>query len=137
MAQETTRTFLGAIHDPSGAPVPRVKVTATSNGTGLVRNTTSDDAGDYTLSLLPIGTYELVAEVGCLKRAVQSNVELNLGENLRVNFTLQLGAVTESVEVSGAYTRINTEEASMSAALGSRDVQAIPVNDRNFNELHH
>jgi hypothetical protein len=134
-AQETTGTFLGSIHDPSGAPIPHAKVTATENGTGRVHTTTCDETGNYTLSLLPIGAYKLAAEVTGFKRGIQSNVILHLADNLRVHFTLELGAVTESVEVSAGYTRLNTEEASMSALLGARDMQAIPVNGRNFNEL--
>ena len=52
-----------------------------------------------------------------------------------MDFTLELGEVSESVEVTGNYTRVDTEDASLSALLGTRDMQAIPVNGRNFNEL--
>jgi hypothetical protein len=134
-AQETTGTFLGVIHDPSGAPVPNAKVTATETGTGRTHTTTSDGASNYTLSLLPIGSYSLAAEVTGFKRAVQADVVLHLGENLKVNFVLELGAVTASVEVSATYTRVNTEESSMAATVGARDMEGIPVNGRNFNEF--
>jgi hypothetical protein len=134
-AQETTGTFLGTIHDPSGAPIARAKVTATEAGTRRVHTTVCDDTGNYSLALLPVGTYELAAEAAGFKRGVQQDVMLHLGENLKVSFTLELGAVTESVEVSATYTRINTENASMSATVGSRDMQGIPVNGRNFNEF--
>src|SRR6266542_3480441 len=124
-AQETTGTFLGIIQDPSGAPMPRAKVTATESVTGRVHATICDSIGNYTLPLLPIGNYELRAEVAGFKRSVQSDVTLHLGESLMVNITLELGAITESVAVSATYTRVNTEESSMSALMGSRDIQAI------------
>ena len=131
--QVTTGTLLGTIHDPSGAPVSSAKVTATETGTGHVHQAFSDASGVYTLPLLPIGSYEISAEITGFKRAKQSEVVLHLAENLKVDFTLELGAVTESVEVSGTYTRVNTEDASLSALLGAKDMQAIPVNPMNGN----
>lgn len=133
--QETTGTLLGTIYDPTGAPVLHAKVTATEAGTGRVHEGFSDAAGVYTLPLLPIGSYEIAAEVTGFKRAKQGNVLLHLAESLKVDFTLELGEVSESVEVSGTYTRVDTEDASLSALLGTRDMQSIPVNGRNFNEL--
>jgi hypothetical protein len=117
LGQETTGTLLGIIHDPTGAPIAGVKVTATELGTGHVHEALSDAAGGYTLPLLPIGAYQITAEITGFKRAKQSDVLLHLAEGLKVDFALELGAVTESVEVSGTYTRVDTEDASLSALL--------------------
>jgi len=135
LAQETTGTLAGVIQDPTDAAVRHAKVTATEAGTQRARATLTDDSGVYTLPLLPVGTYTLSVEAVGFKRAVQAEVDLHLAENLRVNFKLQLGAVTETVEVTEEFTRVNTEDGSLSALLGTHDMQTIPVNGRNFNEL--
>src|SRR5258705_1433980 len=94
-AQVVTGTLLGTVTDPSGQVVPNVEVVATLVDRGLQRTTTTNDAGAYELGFLAVGTYRIVAIATGFKAQVQENVELRLDQRLRIDFTLQLGALTE------------------------------------------
>lgn len=134
-AQGTTGSFLGSVQDVSGALVPGATVKATNLGTKRVHPATTNADGNYSLPLLPIGTYELSAEASGFKRAAQTGLVLHVAESLNINFTLEVGRLTETVEVTGAVTRVNTEEGSMSALFGTHEVANIPTNGRYFNQL--
>src|SRR5688572_26791346 len=96
----------GFVQDPTQAFIPGVTITATNTQTGVVTTAVTNESGTYTmLSLLP-GTYRLTAELPGFKTQVFNDVSLGQGTSGRYNFTLQVGAVTDSVEVTAESTAL-------------------------------
>jgi len=98
-AQANTGTILGRVTDPTGAAVPGVKITAKNAQTGTTKEYTTDPLGNYIVSYLIPGNYDVTAEVASFKRAVRSGVTVEVDQKAVVNFALEVGAVNESVEV--------------------------------------
>src|SRR5262245_49271147 len=102
IAQTTTAELTGSITDPSGAAIARAKVVAANTGTGLTYEDVSDDSGSYLITLLPPGTYNLSVEAPGFRRTVQNNLTLEVNQHAKIDVKLQLGAVSETVEVAAA-----------------------------------
>src|SRR2546423_1645984 len=101
MAQATAELG-GTVTDPSGAGVARAKVVALNAGTGASRETITGVSGDYTLTLLPPGTYNLSVEAPGFRKLSQTGVILQVDQHARINFALQVGQVSETVDVVAA-----------------------------------
>jgi len=135
LAQNVTGSFTGAVTDRSAAVVAGVNLTARSLQTNLTYKTTTNDAGVYNLLFLPIGAYELTAEAQGFKKIVAGPFQLEVNQRARVDLTLDLGAVTESVEVRDAVAILQTEGASTGDTLSAQQVSALPLNGRNVAAL--
>src|SRR5262245_51706696 len=110
-SQSTNASVSGFVQDPSQAFIPGVGVTATNTQTGVVSTATTNESGTYTiLSLLP-GTYRLTAELPGFKTQIINDVQLGQGAVARYNFTLQVGALADSVEVTAESTALISESA--------------------------
>ena len=112
-------TLTGTVKDPTGAAIAGAKVTAVQKATNVDSSTTTTHTGDYTLPALPIGNYAVTAEAAGFKRAVQPGVTLSSGSTLRLDFTVELGTVAESVEVRGQATSLETETTRVATNLMS------------------
>ena len=99
--QTFTGTISGVVNDPNSARIPHATIHSRNEANGEVRQVTTGNDGLFVFSQLPPGTYELSAEVQGFRKAVQTGVVLRVNQTLEVNFALQLGAVSEVVEVSG------------------------------------
>src|SRR5919197_1888192 len=118
LAQTPTGTILGSVWDAQGAVVPGATVTATNVGTRYSREAVTDDAGDYALRLLPIGNYMVVVSITGFKSFTQTGIVLEVGRNARVDATLELGAVEESLTVVADAPLVETASASLSRTVG-------------------
>ncbi len=107
-AQVSTSRLTGTIQDASGAAVPGAKVSVRNDATGETRATTLSDSGVYTFDALPTGVYTVDVEAAGFKKATLKANEVRIGQPTTVNVTLEVGAVTESVEVSGASEIVQT-----------------------------
>ena len=96
---QATAQITGIIRDPSGAVLPGVEVKATQTETGITRTTISNETGGYVLPNLPTGPYRLEAALAGFRTFVQTNIVLQVNSNPAINVTLDVGQVTESVEV--------------------------------------
>jgi hypothetical protein len=134
-AQTATGQITGAITDATGATVTGVRIKITNTLTGLTRETTSSDRGTYSVPQLPVGTYVITAEKDGFKLAVSSANELKVDQVLRADMTMELGALTESVEVLGRSVALDTETASIGQVITERQVTELPLNGRNFLQL--
>jgi outer membrane receptor protein involved in Fe transport len=136
-AQGLQTGILGVTHDTSGAVLPGVTITITNRGTGVVRTDVTDAAGAFNAAGLQAGTYDVSAELSGFKTAVRTAIPLESGNTVRVDLTMEVGAVGETVEVMArADTRLmRTEDASLGAVLNESQVQGLPVKDRNFMAL--
>ncbi len=101
-AQEITGNISGTVTDPSGSVIPGASVTATNTGTGAQRVTQTTSAGVCFLNNLPVGNYKLSVESTGFKRYEASNVRLDVNDRLNFTVHLEIGAVTEAVEVSAS-----------------------------------
>ena len=99
-AQTSVGTIVGNITDESAALVPGVTITITNAGTNTARTATSNDTGGYTVPSLPPAIYSIEAELAGFSKAVVTAVQLEVNQTLRVDMTLMVGEVTETVEVS-------------------------------------
>src|SRR2546425_9208752 len=100
-AGESTE-ILGLVEDSSGSVIPGVQITAKHVATGQVRKVTTGDSGTYVFSLMAPGVYSLRADKEGFRPEVRSGLELQLNQKARVNFMLQVGMLSESIEVSAS-----------------------------------
>ncbi len=116
-AQIPTGSILGGVKDAQGAAVPGATVTATNTGTQLTRTTTTDESGQYSLPLLPVGNYTIDISLPGFKSYSQSGIVLEVGRNARVDATIELGAVTETVSVVADATLVETSTSALSSTV--------------------
>src|SRR5579859_2370349 len=105
---QATGSLFGTVSDPSGALVPAAVVTATSQGTGIQRETRTDADGHYVLPLLPIGTFTLKVIASGFQPVQQKDLVLQVDENREVDFTLATATVQQTIEVSGTPVAVET-----------------------------
>lgn len=134
-AQTSTGEFSGNVTDASGAVVANAKVTATSAETGASREVTSDPSGGYVITFLQPGVYNLAAEAPGFKKTVQSNVELRVNQRAEVNLQLQLGQVSDTVEVTGVAPLLESQSSSLGTVIDTQLTAELPLNGRNFVQL--
>lgn len=131
-AQVTTADLLGTVTDPSGAVIPHAQITVKNLDTNATHSAVSDDAGDYTVRLLPAGHYSLVAEASGFQKLTIQNLSLSIGDRLREDLHLQVGSATQSVEVIANATAVHTDESNLSTLVTSHAMQDLPLNGRDF-----
>jgi len=135
-AQFTTGTILGTATDPSGAAVPEAVVTAKNLETGFARNAKTDQAGNFTLVNMPLGNYQVRAEAPGFKTAVSGPFTLVVDQKLRSDFKLDLGAITQVVEVTGVgATLLQTDAPDMNQIVQDKEIRGLPLNGRDFLSL--
>src|SRR5436190_8415575 len=134
-AQTATGQITGTIADTSGALVTGSKIKITNTLTGLMRETSTSDRGTYSVALLPVGVYLVTAEKDGFKLAVSSDNELKVDQVLRVDLTMEVGALAESVEVRGRAVAVDSETASIGHVITEKQVTELPLNGRNFLQL--
>jgi outer membrane receptor protein involved in Fe transport len=134
-AQVTTGTLVGLLHDTSAAVVPGATVVATHEGTGVSRQAVTDGNGEFVLSALPPGSYTVKIELTGFKVLQQKGVELGAGQTVRQPFTLQLGALEETVTVAGQSPLIETSASLQADRLSTQEVRELPVSRRNITNL--
>lgn len=120
-------SLTGTVKDPSGGSVGAAKVTATQIDTNAIFSTATTDTGDYTLPALPIGKYRVEVEAAGFKRAVKANVGVTSGSTLRLDFTVELGSVSESVQVQALATSLETETTRVATNLTTKLIEDLPL----------
>jgi hypothetical protein len=134
-AQTATGQITGTVMDSTGAVVASAKVTVTSQLTGLTRESKSNNQGSYSVPLLPVGKYVVAAEKDGFKIALSSDNELKVDQVLRIDLNMEVGAVTETVQVTGRAVALDTENSSVGQVITARQVTELPLNGRNFLQL--
>jgi len=134
-AQVETAQITGTVKDATGAVVPNASVTATHLQTNREHATRTDDRGRYVLPALPIGDYEVAAQFSGFKRAVRRGVTLEIQETAVVDLTLQVGQVTEQVEVLADAPLLNVSEPTQGQVIDNRKIVDLPLNGRDYVQL--
>src|SRR2546425_602002 len=134
-AQATTAQINGTVKDPSGAVLPGVEVTVTQTATGAKRSTVSNETGNYVLASLPLGPYILQAELPGFKAYVQTGIVLQVDANPTINVVLQIGQVSEQVEVQADAGLVETRTTAIGQVVTNQQVAEMPLNGRDAHEL--
>jgi hypothetical protein len=132
-----TVTIFGTVQDTTGAVIPQATITVTNKQTGAVRTTGANETGDFVVSQLPAGVYSLRAEAQGFKAFVQDGIQTQVDENRQVNASLELGAVTESVEVTAEIAQVETRSGALREVIDSRRITDLPLNGRNPLQLQY
>jgi hypothetical protein len=135
LAQVTTGDITGRATDTSGAGVPNATVTARNKATGQTRSAQTNGDGEYSLTQLPPGVYEITAEAGNFSKSLIKDFELNVGAKSTVNFELKPGQITETVEVTAETTGIETTQSELGKTITPVEVQNLPIINRTFANL--
>ena len=134
-AQLPTATILGVVRDADAAVIPGATLTATNADTGLSRTTQSSADGSYRFAALPVGRWQVRAELDGFRTALREALTLTVGQEAVVNLTLEVGAVNETVSVTAEAPLVNTTSASLGALVDAQAVADLPLNGRNFIDL--
>ena len=131
LAQVFTGTITGTITDPSGAPLSGANVRLKNEATGEPKQVTSGSEGNYIFSQIPPGSYEITAELAGFRKSVINGAVLRVNQTLETNFAMQLGEVTQTVEVTAGVSLLDTQTANRAVTLDQQAVLDLPVNARN------
>lgn len=125
-------TIVGTVTDPSGALMPAVKIDITNRGTGVTRAVETNAAGSYSAPELVPGTYEIKAEAKGFKTYSRTGIVLNVRDMVRLDIPMEVGDVTQSVTVSAAIVKVQTESGEVSDLISGTQVTQLAINSRNF-----
>jgi len=135
LAQTGAASMTGIVTDQSGAGVPGATVTATNQATNVDYTAVSNEAGNYTITSLPVGTYIVKTELSGFKTAATKPMEVEAKQILRLDVRLELGAVEERVEVAGQSPVLQTESVTVGEVISGTTLSALPLNGRNTGQL--
>ncbi len=135
MAQTTAGRILGTLTDQSGAAVAGATVVVTDVQRGLTRTITADDSGAYTVPDLQPGTYKIRVAARGFKSVERTNVQIEVATDVRADFALQPGQVSETVTISEQVPLVNTTSATLGGTLSNKEINDLPLNGRNYENL--
>ncbi|MFN7937263.1 MAG: carboxypeptidase regulatory-like domain-containing protein [Bryobacteraceae bacterium] len=131
LGQSDTSQIVGYVRDASGGSVPNAKVQAINEGTGIERQTTTSGDGYFILTNLPPGYYTVTTEVTGFKKYVKKSNKLDAAIPLSIQVQLEVGAVTESVEVSASVAVVQADSATVGRTIEAQQIQNMALNGRN------
>ncbi|MGH9325304.1 MAG: carboxypeptidase regulatory-like domain-containing protein [Terriglobia bacterium] len=134
-AQILFGTISGTVRDPSGAVIPNARISIKNSATGVTRATTTNARGVYDAPGLSPGPYTVSASATGFKTAVQSHVTLTVGASQVVNYVLQVGEATQTVQVAGAAATVNLISSSLSNTVSQVPIVQLPLNGRDWTQL--
>lgn len=135
LAQSFTGSLTGIVTDPSDARLPNVTLRLGSEDTGVVTTTTTNAQGEYTFPLLAPGRYRLTTEAAGFRSSTRSGIVLELGRVTRLDLTLQLGQVAESIDVTAAAPLLESETSTVGQFIENRTIVEMPLNGRRVGQL--
>jgi hypothetical protein len=134
-AQTGTAAVSGTVVDEQGGALPGVTVTATNTANGLVRSTTSNETGSYTLLALPPGEYDIKAELAGFRTALREKLVLPVDVTTRFDVRMAIGTLTETISVTSEVSPLNVSDASLGNVISGTQVRALPLEANNVNGL--
>ena len=134
-AQQTAGNITGRVLDDQGAAVPGATISATNTQTGLVRTDVSDAEGLFRLNALPVGTYDLVAELQGFTRVEQKGVVVNVAQTTDLNIALRVAQLAETITVTGESPIVSTTTSAVGGNVEVAQIESLPLNGRQFANL--
>src|SRR5437879_587385 len=132
---QATAQISGAVRDQTGALLPGVEITATQTETGVARMTVTNETGTYVLSNLAVGPYRLEAALQGFRTFVQSGIVLQVNASPVINVVLEVGQVTEQIEVQADAALVDTRNSTVGSVIDNERVLELPLNGRNVTDL--
>ena len=134
-AQSSSGSIVGTIRDQQGAVIPNAAISAKNLGTGAERSAMSDASGGFSIVSVPAGAYSVTATAPGFQTEIRSSATVTVGAALRVDFTLNVGAVSEKVEVTGEAPQVDTTTSTMSGLVNDTTIRELPLNGRDWLQL--
>src|ERR1700681_793748 len=134
-AQTVSGTILGQIQDQQGAAIGKTEIAARNLETGAVRKTTAENNGEYRITSVPAGSYEVTASIAGFKTEVRNGIEVTVGGDVAVNFSMTVGAVTEKVEVTAEAPQVDASSSTLGGFVNSTTIRELPLNGRDWLQL--
>lgn len=128
-------SLVGNVTDPTGASIVGARIIVRNVDTGVSRETVTNETGYYEFPLLPVGQYRLEAEQQGFRRGTTATFPINTGTRPRMDIRLELGQVSESVEVVAVAPIVNATTTDLGVAMEKNKIEALPLNGRNFQQL--
>jgi len=132
---QTFGEITGEVRDQSGAVAPNASITATNTDTNAARTTRTNEAGIYSFPALVPGPYQVKVEAPGFQRVVRSNIEIQVQQTARIDFSLTVGQATQTIEVSGAAQLLTSESATVGTVIEEKRITELPLNGRDFLQL--
>src|SRR5215472_13882804 len=134
-AQKDSATLLGTVNDPSGAFVPHAGITARNLSTNVSVKTSTNQQGEYLLTPLHVGEYSLTIQAPGFAPSIFERIVLDVDQRLRVDVVLAVGSNEQRVTVAAVPPPLNTEDMTVGQVIQNRQIQDMPLNGRNFQQL--
>src|SRR5262245_19458637 len=134
-AQTPSGEISGTVADGSGLPVPGVTITLTNVATNVSRVVQTNESGLYVISAIPPGTYDLRAELTGFNTVERKAINVQVGSASRLSFSMEVGNISETLEVKAGAPLIQTENAAISTVIENRAIVELPLNGRNYLQL--
>ena len=135
LGQAITGTLVGTVRDATGAVIAAAQVTAANGQTNIAKSTVSGSGGDYAIPNLPPGRYKVSAQVTGFATSVNSDVNLQIQQTTRVDFSLAPGQTTQEINVTAELPLVQSTTSDLGHVIESRQMQALPLNGRLFEQL--
>jgi hypothetical protein len=130
-----TGTIVGTVTDSTGAVVPSASITVTNADTNFERTDTTDDRGDYTVPLLPTGTYRVEIVAAGFRTEAAENIEVTADDRIRIDFKLQIGTAGERIAVTETTPLVQADNSSLGDIIGLRRIEGLPIAGRQIETL--
>jgi hypothetical protein len=134
-SQTSNTALLGTITDSSGAGIPNAQVTITHQPTQTVWTAVTNEQGGYFASVTQVGAYTVAAERAGFQSVRKTGIEVMVNDHVRVDFTMDIGSITDTVTVEGHAAAISTDEASLGEVLSQKHIEELPLNGRDVLQL--
>src|SRR5579872_35127 len=135
IAQSTSGRILGTLTDQSGAAVGGATVAVTDAQRGTTRTVSTDQTGSYTVANLQPGTYKIRVEANGFKTVERPSLQIEVATDVRADFALQPGQVTETLTITEETPLVNTTSATLGGTLSNQEINDLPLNGRNYENL--
>jgi Carboxypeptidase regulatory-like domain/TonB dependent receptor-like, beta-barrel len=135
LAQSTTQSIQGLVTDSTGGVVPGATVILTNTGTGVARTVQTNETGNYGFPSVQVGNYEIKVEMQGFKGETVKGIRVETAAQVRQDIRLEIGQVSETVEISAAAVTLNTENATVGGVIENKRIIDLPLNGRNMVQL--
>ena len=126
---------VGSITDSSGAAVPQANIALTNTNTNALRSTVTTESGNYSFPSLPPGTYDIRVEHTGFKAEISKDILVQVQQSVRLDFALQVGQLSQAVEVAAAADLLQAENATVGTVIGNKSIEELPLNGRQYLNL--
>jgi len=135
LSQRTTANIYGIVKDSSGAVVPGITITLTNELTGIEQKATTNESGEFSATFLPVGRYTITVSAQGFKTFVQRGLELTAGQQIRYPVTLELGEITQKIDVTAEAPLLQNASATLRDNVSKTQLEELPLGRRDFTSL--